>query len=270
MDAVLEQHSRWANERKYVLIQWIVCHARALIAILEGRFAEAEAHAEQGLDMGRRSHGDQAEGVYGMQMFTIRREQGRLAEVAPIIKRLIDDNPSEPFWRPGFALVALELGFDDASARILAEVAESGFSFPRDAKRSTTLAYLAEICAGLGDKPRAEELYEILKPYRHMTITAGVASVCYGAAGRFLGQLAAVLDAWDEAEQHFESALELDRSMGAAPWVAHTQYQFARMLTRRGRTSDLRRADALSGEAWATAEALGMVSLIDKLRRMRH
>lgn len=270
MDEILEQHSLWADERQYVLIQWIVCHARALIAILEGRFAQAEAHAEQGLDMGRRSHGDQAEGVYGMQMFTIRREQGRLAEIAPIIKQLIDDNPTEPFWRPGFALVASELGFDAAAARTLAEVAEGGFAFPRDAKRSTTLSYLAEICSVLRDKPRAEMLYAILKPYQHMTITAGVASVCYGAAGRFLGQLADVLDAWDDAEQHFESALELDRAMQAAPWLAHTQHQFARMLRRRGRAHDIQRADRLVGEAWASAESLGMVSLIDKLRRLRH
>ena len=34
--------------------------------------------------MGRQTHGDHDEGIYGIQMFTIRREQDRLAEVAPV------------------------------------------------------------------------------------------------------------------------------------------------------------------------------------------
>ena len=40
----------------------------------------------EGLRLGRLTFGDQVEGVYGLQMFSIRREQGRLAEVAPIVK----------------------------------------------------------------------------------------------------------------------------------------------------------------------------------------
>jgi hypothetical protein len=35
-----------------------------------------------------------------MRMFTIRREQGRLSEVAPIIKRFVDEHPRRPSGGP--------------------------------------------------------------------------------------------------------------------------------------------------------------------------
>jgi hypothetical protein len=58
--------------------QWVVISSDAMRAILRGDFAEAERLAEEAFEVGRASHGEVATGVYGMQMFTIRREQGRL------------------------------------------------------------------------------------------------------------------------------------------------------------------------------------------------
>ena len=144
-------------------------------------FAAAENFATEGLKLGRLTLGEQVEGVYGIQMFSIRREQGRLAEVAPVVKRLIDENPAEKAWRPGFALIAADLGFEEPARRRLRELAETGFDIPLDAKRSASLSYVAEVAVLLGDSDAAERLYELMLAYRHMTITAGVVTVCYGA-----------------------------------------------------------------------------------------
>jgi hypothetical protein len=46
--------------------------------------------------------------------------------------------------------------------------------------------------------------------------------------------------------------------MGARPWVAHTQDDYAQMLVRRDGVGDLARASDLIGEASATYRALGM------------
>ena len=78
--------------------------------------------AREGLKLGRLTLGDQVEGVYGIQMFSIRREQGRLAEVAPVVKRLIDEKPDEKAWLPGFALIAADLGFRGAGAAAFARI----------------------------------------------------------------------------------------------------------------------------------------------------
>jgi tetratricopeptide (TPR) repeat protein len=245
--------------------EWVAAQAKALLAILEGEFAGAERLAENAFEIGQKTAGEHVEGVYGLQMFTIRREQARLAEVAPVIKRFTEEHPEEVTWRPGLALIASDLGFKDAAQRMLAQLGETGFSFPLDAMRSTTLAYLAEVCASLNDAVRAEALYAKLVSYRDMTITAGVATVCYGSTGRYLGMLADTLGSWDLSEEHFEEALKLNRKMNAWPWLAHSQQEFAHMLHRRGRKSDIVRADELLREARATAARLQMTALSSRL-----
>jgi tetratricopeptide (TPR) repeat protein len=270
MDAALERLWTFSQERQRLHVQWIATHGSAMRAIMSGDFASAERFAELGWDLGHRTHGGQFEGVYGIQMFAIRREQGRLAEVAPVIKRLVDDNPDQPRWKPGFALVACELGFKQPAQRMLDELAATGFTLPLDAKHSTTLAYLAEVCVELQDERHAHKLYELLLPYRYMTVTAGVTTVCYGAAGRFLGALAGLFGNWAAAETHFEQAVEMNRAMAAPPWLAHTQCAYADMLRRRGHAGDGRRADALLEEAMGTAAQLQMVALKRRLRRFVH
>ena len=87
------------------------------------------------------------------------------------------------------------------------ELAEAGFELPFDAKRSASLSYVAEVAFLLGESDAAERLYELMSAYRHMTVTMGFVTVCYGAASRYLGMLAATLGEFDKAEAHFEHAL---------------------------------------------------------------
>ncbi len=248
--------------------QWISRHGAAMLAILDGDFVAAEKFAGEGLELGRLTHGDQVEGVYGIQMFSIRREQGRLAEVAPVVKRLIDEKPDEKAWLPGFALIAADLGFEEPARRRLRELAEIGFEMPFDAKRSASLSYIAEVAVLLGDNEAAARLYELLSVYQHMTITAGIVTVCYGAASRYLGMLAATLGEFDKAEAHFEHALEMNKRMGARPWLAHTKAEYALLLRRRDGKGE--RAEVLANEAWETAAELDMVRLKRRLQPKIH
>jgi len=159
-------------------------------------------------------HGEMTTGVYGVQMFTIRREQGRLSEVAPLFRRFLDENPQDSAWRPGLAVIASDLGFEEAARKAFVEMAAAGFAFPVDAKRSLTLSYLAEVCTRLGDTHEAERLHELLLPFGDNAILAPVATVCCGAAGRYLGMLASLMGEWTAAEGHFEAALEMDQRPG--------------------------------------------------------
>jgi class 3 adenylate cyclase/tetratricopeptide (TPR) repeat protein len=241
---------------------WGLGCAHALCAILYGQFAEAELLADRAFEMGHDVHGELASGVYGVQMFTIRREQGRLAEVAPLFRRFVDENPGDAAWRPGLALIACDLGFEAAARKAFDEMAAAdGFALPADAKRGLSLSYLAEVCARLGDGARAEQLYELLFPYRDNLILAPVATVCCGAAARYLGMLAGTIGSWAAAEEHFEVAQALDEGMQAWPWLAHTQYEFAALLLRRGRVEDRTRAEMLRSTAAETAARLGMSAL---------
>ncbi|HZZ23071.1 MAG TPA: tetratricopeptide repeat protein, partial [Roseiarcus sp.] len=270
VDRLLAEIGELGEVRQRLNYQCVSRHGAAMLAILDGNFAAAEDFTKEGLRLGRLTFGDAVEGVYGIQMFSIRREQGRLAEVAPVVKRLIDEKPHEKAWLPGFALIAADLGFEEPARRRLRELAEAGFEFPFDAKRSASLSYVAEVASLLGDIDAAERLYELISVYRHMTITIGVVTVCYGAASRYLGMLAATLGEFDKAEAHFEHALKMNERIGARPWLAHTKAEYTLLLRCRGRRGDSERAEALANEAWEIAAELDMVRLKRRLQPTIH
>jgi hypothetical protein len=74
--------------------------ACAMHAILHGDFVAAERFAQEAMESASDIHAEVASGVYGVQMFTIRREQGRLAEVAPLLRRFIDEDSATAAWIP--------------------------------------------------------------------------------------------------------------------------------------------------------------------------
>ena len=240
----------------------------AMRAILHGDFAAAERLSEEALRAPAGVDNEIVTGVYGMQMFTIRREQGRLAEVAPLVKRFAAEKSRDAIWRPGLALIATDLGFTEAAEKSFGEIAADGFALPVDAKRNITLCYLAEVCARLADARRAEGLYELLRPYQDIVVVVPIATVCCGANARYLGMLASAMGDWSAAEAHFEAALAMDERLHAWPWLAHTKHEFALMLCERDRPGDRGRADALLAEAAASAERFGMGALQAKIRSL--
>ena len=58
-------------------------HCGSAIALCEGRLDEAEAMAERSHEWSRLLTGRDASGVYGLQVFGVRREQGRLPSSRP-------------------------------------------------------------------------------------------------------------------------------------------------------------------------------------------
>lgn len=266
MNHSLDLLTEISEKDQHLQLYWVQTHARAMVAILNGNFERAEQYANEAVKIGRHTHGEHVEGVYGVQMFTIRREQYRLQEVAPVIKRLMSESPEDTTWKPGFGLIAAELGYNDAAKRILKELAETGFELPHDAMFSTTLSYLADICVAVEHLEHAKTIYDMLLPYERMTITAGATTVCAGSAARRLGALAALMGDWDASNDMFETAIEIDTGMDAPPWIAHSKVAFAAGLRRRGRKQDQERAFHLEAEALATAQKLGMLALKLKLK----
>jgi DNA-binding NarL/FixJ family response regulator len=73
------------------------------------------------------------------------------------------------------------------------------------------------------------------------------------------------MERWEAAAQHFEDALAMNARMGARPWLAHTQHQYARMLLARNQPGDHAKAMTLLEAALATAHELGMRALEARL-----
>jgi DNA-binding CsgD family transcriptional regulator len=227
--------------------------------------------AKQALLIGQRLKGQDPTGVFGVKMFTIRREQGRLAEVAPAVKAFVQQRSAASAWRPGLALIYSELGLEPEARAEFEHLSANDFgNIPQDALWVVCIVYLAEVCAFLGDSRRADILYRLLLPYDGHNVVVGGGVAYLGAASRYLGLLAGVRSRWDEAERHFRDALEMDARMGARTWLAHTQYEYSKVLLAGSRHDDRQKAVSLLEEALATARELGMRSVEGRTADLLH
>jgi DNA-binding NarL/FixJ family response regulator len=265
-----EAYTRLADEVRQPFYQYIGVSSRAMMALFEGRLAESERLAREALELGGRMPGLDAEGVYGIQMFSVRREQGRLAELAPVVAHFVQRTAAAAKWRPGLALVYSELGLAAEARAEFETIAAEGFErVPKDARWVTCMTYLAEVCAFLGDAERAAVLYAELAPFEGRNLIAPPNVACFGAASRHLGLLAATMKRWPDAERHFEAALAMNARQSGRPWLAHTQHQYAAMLLARNAAGDRERAITLLDEAVAAAREIGMAVLEARAAALR-
>jgi len=242
-------------------------HYGSAIALCDGKLGDAEAMAGRSHDWARLLTGRDASGTHGIQMFGVRREQGRLAELAPVIRILAGGAEREGPWRPGLAAVLAELGMEREAKRELARLAAEGIDGYQASLWLATLTYLTDACAVVNDEAMAAIVYPKLEPLAGTNVMIGHLVACYGAADRYLGMLAAILREPGRAEEHFERAMEQNRRMGASTWVAHTAYEYGRFLLGQGR-GVREYAAALLGEATGLAERIGMKGLLVKVRSL--
>lgn len=256
-----------AEQTAQPFVMHIAEHFGSAIALGDGRLDDAEARARRSHEWARLLSGRDASGAHGIQMFSLRREQGRLAEIAPVIRVLAREARVSGPWRPGLAAVLAELGMQREAKRELSRLASEGLDPARESLWLATLSYLSDACAAVRDEAMAVLVYPEMAPLSGGNVMIGHLVAWYGAADRYLGMLATTLGEWDRAEEHFERALELNRRMGAVTWVAHTTYQYGRMLLARGRR-ERGRAATLLGETAAHAERIGMPTLLGRVRAL--
>jgi tetratricopeptide (TPR) repeat protein len=199
-------------------------------------------------------------------MFELRREQGRLKELEAAVRFFVQQESAAATWRPGLAVIYSELGREAEARELLETLARHDFAdLPRDSMWMVSMSYLADVCVFLRDKNHAGALYEILLPFDGRSVSACNGEVCHGALSRYLGDLAATLERWDEAERHFEDALAMNARMGALPWLAHTQHRYGVMLLARNQPGDRDKAIVLLESGLATARELGMRALEERV-----
>lgn len=237
--------------------------SRIMLALMRGEFADAERLIREFQTLLPVAvHADQL----SMQIFTLRRDQGRLAAFQPIVAAFLRQHATASVWRPGLALIYLELGQrEEAHAAFEKLAAEDFATIRRDGRWLYCIVYLSEVCAALGDAARAEGLYRLLSPYAGRNIVLGAGIACGGSADRYLGLLCAAMARAQEAQQHFEQALAMNARIGARVQLAHNQHDYAAMLLARGEAGDRERAAALLGASLEGARKIGMRALEERV-----
>ncbi len=262
------------NERVYeraadrhLLFEYYAASTRVLFALLRGEWTGLEDAIESLLVRGRRTRPGDAEGVYGVQMFALNRELGRLDTLKPLVEAFAASESGRA-WKPGLMLMCAEVGLVDEARALLDDVGCRGFGrLAKDDMFAAQLVYCAETCCALGAASHARTLYELLLPYADQTL-CHPRVVCFGPARLLLGKLAFAAGAKGAAHEHLAAAVKICSTIRAWPVLARALYHCGVALL----DSEAERARALLAEADELANRLGMAGLardIDRLTRNR-
>jgi hypothetical protein len=226
---------------------------RAMMALLQGRFAEAEAHATETVAL--QPIPEFLEG-FAVQLFALRFEQGRLQEVRAAVEEWAAQE-SRAAWTVGLSALQAELGELDVARCSLGPVLASGFdTVPRDELFFLSLTVAAWTVVLLRDRSSAEVLYELLAPHASRVVVAAEGALCWGSVHRFLAPLSALAGGSDRAVMHFEASISIHERLGALPFLARDRLGYAELL--RARDGDPVRIDELHRTGLALAGRLGM------------
>ena len=205
----------------------------ATLALAEGRFDDAERAIEDAERAGANEPALPSAGMYGLQMFMIRREQGRLEEMRPILQIVSELTTHESVWRPGLALAYAELDLVDDAREILHALAPDAFgAIARDSLWPVALSFLAETCLQLDDEAIAPLLLPELDRFAGLTLTAGF-SACAGLADRLRAGLAELAGQPEVADALIIEARALADRSGSPLWRANVDETWAWILARR-------------------------------------
>jgi tetratricopeptide (TPR) repeat protein len=196
----------------------------------------------------------------------LREQQGRAEELLSAVSIYEARYPHTITWRVAVADFRARLGQTEEARRGIEAVAGNDFSdIPRNLLYLYTLSRLSDVVSFVGDARRAAILYDLVLPYADRCAISGSIVTCLGSVSRSLGLLATLLSRYEDAEKHFERALEMNARIRARIWVAHTQHDYARMLVARNAPGDREHAAGLAAEALATAREAGMKPLEAKV-----
>ena len=216
-----------AGELRQPTHDWFVAVHKALVALLEGSLEEAETLADRALELGGRAQSWSADVCHMLQLFVLRRDQGRLGEIEARLRRLAGENPTYLILECARMLTAAELGH---AAEARGSLTGLVGRLPFDEEWLVSMGCLAETAYLIEDAESAAVIYDALHPYPDR-VAVSYPEVSTGSVSRPLGLLATTLARWEDAERHFDTALEVNERIGARSWLAHTRHDYAQMLT---------------------------------------
>jgi AAA ATPase-like protein len=243
-----------AHEVGHPRYLWRPLLARAMRAIMIGRFDDAERLRAEAARLGTLTEDPNFPVVHTMQGFGLALERGEADELRAAgarLEQLVGGFPAATIWRPVLAALAWTRAGDLDSAR--AEWTRLPEEHPLFINDSLMLLLAGETAAVLRDRQRAARFEASLRPAAGQYMTLGQMGLTWlGPVDRVLGLLAATRDAFDEAQAHLDRALALARAVGAAPFVARVERDRAALAENWGKPR--------VASAAATAETLTMAS----------
>jgi tetratricopeptide (TPR) repeat protein len=265
-DRVNQELMRLAESMRQPFFAWYAFAQRSASATLHGRFDESERCAAQAAAAAK---GSLPPGVaeiteQGVSRFALRLLRGDLEGLAEWYTPVADafEAASGSLTVRCFPTLALaEVGRLDEAKQHVCRLMESAYLSRNDYMWLIGLGSLIETCALLDERRWAADMYEALLPYSSQCIILAEGGAWRGAVTHFLGVLSTMMGEWDDAERHFAHAIAVHERAEAPPFIARTQYEWAKMLVARNDGRGRARALKLLSCAGETARDLGMQPL---------
>jgi predicted ATPase/DNA-binding SARP family transcriptional activator len=266
LDVAISAHAVLADQMKQPAGQLQSKAFQAMRGLMEGRFADVDRLASEVLELGALSQTPNAVQYSAIELYVLRWEQGRLAELEEPVRDLADRFRLVPAWRAMLAFLLAEEDKETEARQVLERLGTGLLADrPRDATWLSELTFASMATIALDDRVRAEALHEVLLPYAGRIVVFGGAGAYLSSTSHWLGALELTLGRHDEAVAHLEEAVAANERAGALPWLARARYDLARALSARGGDADTDRAGQLVAEADRTAEQLGMERLLERI-----
>ena len=162
VDAEVAAMAMLAEELRQPAQLWYVAATRANLALLTGQFDEAEGLISRALELGRHAMSRDATLSSRLQLFLLRREQGRLAEIEEMIRQSIQEYSTRPVFRCALVLLLCDLGREDDARAALEQIAAGAFAdIPIDNDWLFCMSFLADASERLG---AADHAGDALRP----------------------------------------------------------------------------------------------------------
>ena len=237
---------------------FIRSNQEAMDAFYRGDLDMSERLAEHCLRLADDLPEEDGAGIYGLRMFMIRREQDRLAAMAPLVRQVLAQADSDSVWTPGLALLQIETGSTQEAAEALAPARAAGFDLPVDAMWSTVMVLLIESMVRLADLEACAVLRDRFTRLAGTNVVTGSGLLCFGRAERYLGMLSLALGELDAAEEFLGTALEADAAGGSVIWSNESRLWLSRARRAQGHRAE---ADAMSTVVAQQAAEKGLLRL---------
>ena len=256
----VEQQTLLAAEIGEPTLRWMAAVTAAGLPLAAGQLAASEQMGLAALALAQDVQPD-AKTYYAGQMFFVRYEQGRLEELLPtIVEYAADPSFEAAFILPMTAFMFCELDRLDECRRYYTPVTDPRFAALRfDHLWLMALSFCAEVAVRLGDTESAAALTDLMAPYADRLVA--VHSWSLNCVSHYLGLLATSLGRFEEAEAHFRATATRQLHLGTPAWLAHTRFEWARMLLTRRAPDDVEQAQELLNQALATARELGLANV---------
>jgi tetratricopeptide (TPR) repeat protein len=264
-DRELDSYAELAQRLHQPFLLAYTAQFRALRAIMQGRFRDGEALAEDARQQAQRAGNPLADLVHGSQLLPVRWLCRRHEELDAYLGAL-RSSPPHPATTSVMAMIHAELGDRETAAALLEQLAAPGLrKLRRDMLFLPGLIRLTLVSAALQDATHAEDIYDQLRPFvGRVAVVGAPAQACWGAVDHYLGVLAALFGRHQWAAEHFEAALVIGARLGAPALLAQTRLEFGTMLLNTA-GGDRDRGMALLSAAGRTAYALDLERMIQRL-----